>query len=423
MPFLVTSNSLNLDLTWQNDNNNQRINIQDIKEDYSYINVKGLQNNVFEEFTILNRTQLLQLSECTLDLSQVKGNIGNISISDCLCINDFTDSLTCNVLNIHNSRIKVSQLYKMQLHYLNFSIRSEMCFDFYNFYQLKCILYHLQLTGVNVNLSKLSGEWKSILFTNCTFIGEINNNLFKASVATVQIHQNNQQNNNEVDLSALCGFYTNLNIYLTKVQPDFRSIKLCKPKFLSLRGCNVDIQQMVGEWKSVNISQCTVSNSQSSVPLSSIITNSLVFTDFNYDYAPYIISNYMQISNSKLIEQFPNVKKLYMINSSINISTLNNSIQQLIFFNPKFIRFSVLNLNALIAIDLNFIKEDSPSFKTRNAIINYIRLKKAFKNKSKQRLHRIQYEQNLIQNVLNRIQVLQKHLNAFSNSFDLNGRE
>ncbi|CAL6081345.1 Hypothetical_protein [Hexamita inflata] len=279
-----------------------------------------------------------------------------------------------------------------------------------------------EIYNYECDLGQIQCQWTKIKFYNCKLIGNPKNykKLFANTQISVALDQNCKFTQ---DFSALYDIDSSLHMYLDQIQPDFRSINLCKPKYLYLIGCTFDFQQLVGVWKYVNISQCAVSYTKSCIPKGSIVTDFLVFTDFNYDYAPCIVSNYMQISNSKLIEQFPNVKKLYMINSSINISTLNNSIQQLIFYNPKFIRFSVLNLNALIAIDLNFIKEDSPSFKTRNAIINYIRLKKAFKNKSKQRLHRIQYEQNLIQNVLNRIQVLQRHLNAFSSSFDLNGRE
>ncbi|CAL5997711.1 Hypothetical_protein [Hexamita inflata] len=513
MPFVIASNLWHLDIVWIN-NSTQRFNINDIKYQYGQISIKG-ENNEFLDYQILNRTQCLQISDCTLDLSQIKGIINQISISNCTCINKFSDKFTTYRLKLANSMIQVSQLNNIHLEYLNVNInRPGICYDYYNNDKMKCQNYKLTLSGIEVNLSKLSGVWDSVYFDNCTFRGEINNNILKVKSVHLIISQNNQENNlkslesmicnyfylsqtqheasysiyfkmnnnnkqkttlhvaiqNSVcdlsqiqsqwtmiklnncqlignpqqyiyqfantklqvsfdqnslfkDLSALHGLNTQLYMYLDKITPDFRSINLCKPKYLYLVGCTFDFQQLVGVWQSLNISKCLVSYSQSSISKQSIVTNSLIFEDFNYDYSQYFVSDSLQISNSNLVKQFPNVKKLYVLHCSINITEPNNSIQQITFYNPKFIRFSVINLNALIAIDLNFIKEDSPSFETRNAIINYIRFKKALKNKSKQRLYRIQYEQNRIQNILNRILTLQKYLNVFSSSFDINGRE
>ncbi|CAL5997699.1 Hypothetical_protein [Hexamita inflata] len=515
MPFVISSNLWQLDIVWKSDECAKKFNMNDIKEQYGRINIIG-QNNEFTDYQIINRTSSLQISDCTLDLSQIKGNINQFNVSNCVCVNNLSDNLNICTLNINNSTIQESQLNNINLQYLNVNInRPGICYDYYNNDKVKCFEHKICITGIEVNLSKLSGVWDSVYFDNCTFRGEINNNILKVQTVHLIISQNNQENNLKSleslvcnyfylsqtqheanysiylqmnnnnrqktimeaeiqncecdlgqvqcqwtkikfnncklignpknykkifantqidvaldqyykfpqDFSALYNIDTTLYMNLDNIQPDFRSINLCKPKYLCLVGCTFDFQQLVGVWKSVNVSQSYVSFTQSLIPKGSIITNSLIFEYFNYNYASSIVSNSLQISNSNLVKQFPNVKKLYIINSSINISTINNSIKYLAFYNPKFIRFSVLNLNALIAIDLNFISEDSPSFETRNAIINYIRFKKVFKNKSKQRLYRIQYEQNRIQNILNRIQMFRKILGAFSSSFDLNGRE
>ncbi|CAL6081387.1 Hypothetical_protein [Hexamita inflata] len=476
---------MHLDLVWENDINTIQFNIQDIKQEYDNISIRGENNTEFVDYYIINKSQQLQISDCTLDLSQIKGNINLISISNCIYVNDFTDDLSVCTLNVYNSKIQVQQLKNVKLQYLSVSLIniSEICFDFENCYLLKCYLNNLQITDVTLDLSKLSGAWNSVQFDNCMFSGQVNNTIFKVQTTNIVISEANQLNNlkslenlvcsyfqlsltqhevcykvelqmqnvykqkkamhaylfncscdltsiqsqwtsikfnnckltgnptlyanifantqiqvimnetcTQCDLSALHGINSQLTISLTKINPNFPSIKLCNPKQLYLIYCTFDLSQLAGEWNYLNISSCTITQSFSNNYL--IKAKSLIFVDSNTDYYPNLIADYLQI-RSQSLNVFPNAKKLFLIDSTINVSEKNNSIKELRFKNPKFNKFSVLNLNSLISIDLNFVKQTEKAFQTRTAIIQFIRCKKVQMNQLKQKRNRIQYEQNL----------------------------
>ncbi|CAL6081411.1 Lipocalin_family conserved site [Hexamita inflata] len=196
MPFVVIVNEAYLDIEWSENKDVQELNIQNIHESYTSINIVGCSpEQQFLYCEILNRTQSLRVSEATIDLSQIKGRINNFTIDCCNCIQDFTSECIISYLNLQDSQIQVSQLLLAQINQLEVQMSTYSKFDYYNCYQLNCQLHYLVLSSQKIELNKLRGTWSSVNFSYCTFTERVDNKEFKAStielVTTETILKNN----------------------------------------------------------------------------------------------------------------------------------------------------------------------------------------------------------------------------------------
>ncbi|CAL5997801.1 Hypothetical_protein [Hexamita inflata] len=340
----------------------------------------------------------LQITGATLDLQKLSGSWNSVQFDNCM----FSGQVNNNTFKVQTTNLVVSEasqqnnlksLENLVCSYFQLSLtQHEVCYNVLlqmtNFNKQKAVI-HAYLFNYVCDLGLIQCQWTSIKFNNCKLIG--NPTLYANKFANTQIQVIMTENCTCCDLSALHGINSLLTISLNKVQPNFPSIHLCSPKHLYLINCAFDLSQMAGEWNSVNINSCTISQLRSNNDLISnaqIKAKSLIFVDSNTEYYPNLIADFLQIRFQSL-NAFPNAKKLFLVDSTINVLEPNFTIKELRFKNPKFLRFSVLNLNSLISIDLNFVKQNDKAFQTRTAVIQFIRVKKVQKNKLKQQMNRI----------------------------------
>ncbi|CAL5997737.1 Lipocalin_family conserved site [Hexamita inflata] len=198
MPFVVTTNQTYLEIEWAENLDAQELNIQNIHDSYSFINIAGCNSEQqFPYYEILNRAQSLRISEATIDLSKIKGHVNNFTINHCYCINDFTAECIISCLYLEDAQVQVSQLLLAQINQLEVQMSTCSKFDFYNCQQLNCKLHYIMLSEFQLELNKLKGTWTSVNFSNCTFTEQVDNNEFKASTIELVTTESHVQNNFE----------------------------------------------------------------------------------------------------------------------------------------------------------------------------------------------------------------------------------
>ncbi|CAL6081349.1 Hypothetical_protein [Hexamita inflata] len=89
MPFVVTTNQTYLEIEWTENLDAQELNIQNIHDSYSFINIAGWNTEQqFPYYEILNRAQSLRISEATIDLSKIKGPLFS-SVDSLLALHNY----------------------------------------------------------------------------------------------------------------------------------------------------------------------------------------------------------------------------------------------------------------------------------------------------------------------------------------------
>ncbi|CAL6005286.1 Hypothetical_protein [Hexamita inflata] len=194
MPFTIVTNDDYLEINWTDDDKVTTININEIKEKYTSINIDGQNNNEFEFCQILNRTNSLIICQCTINLAQIKGNISYISITNCTCLNCFSECAT-QMLYLQDVKVNTVQLEQLKIGQLNCSFTGITEFDLYKCNQLTCKLISLQLANQQINLAQLMGSWRQVYLNNCILKGQVDNNLFQAQMVNLMINEENCRNN------------------------------------------------------------------------------------------------------------------------------------------------------------------------------------------------------------------------------------
>ncbi|CAL6075756.1 Hypothetical_protein [Hexamita inflata] len=207
MPFVIIQNGQHLEIAWSDDENTQNIDVNILNESYDYITVDGQDNIEFTDYQIFNRTQSLGITSCTVDLSKIHGSINYISFNKCKCINSSIELYT-KELHLYDDQLKVSQLTQLNVDYIYVEISDEAKFDYYNCYTLKCNLNSLTLINQQVDLNLLQGSWDSVLFQNCEFIGQVDNNKFKVQSVDVDINEQNSENNQKSLEDLECKYFS-----------------------------------------------------------------------------------------------------------------------------------------------------------------------------------------------------------------------
>ncbi|CAL6103406.1 Hypothetical_protein [Hexamita inflata] len=465
MPFEVATNTSHLEIRWSYESNAQTIDFLQLKNQYSFICIQGTNNEYFENYDIISRTQALDISKCTIDVAKIDGNMGIISLNNCICKNNFTTDCRTFRLDIIDSQIKIQQLLNLKIEILTVQVSSHLQLDYYNCCNLNCGLNCLTLININIDLQQLNGTWNTIKLDNCIFSGQIDNSKLKVStlelVVTEQHYANNfeyidklqcfqfylannktitqqsinlasLQNSNKqkqllyaylentiCDLSAIsdiwtsirftnctiqcdahssCAKFSNTNIEITQNEHhnqnyllDFKIFQQFKPKELTLKQLSINLEELEGSWNSLSLQQCSFINNKTN---GTVRAAKILISHSNQDVYSYFSSDTIIISQCQ-VNSYPNATKLEIHSSTINITQPNHTIQSLFLFNVKLQRFSILDLRALQSIDLNSIQKSSPLYRTREAIINFLRYKKKNRNIVKQRLQRVEYERKL----------------------------
>ncbi|CAL6005258.1 Hypothetical_protein [Hexamita inflata] len=505
MPFIFEVNENKLLINWTDEILAQTVQMQDFKDQYYSIIIKGQNYQEFENYEFLSQSKYLEISGCSVNLSNIKGRIKTFCLDNCKCTNDFTSE--CQIksqiqtLSIKDSNVQVQQLRQLkQLVYFDVSIQSsEYVFDFINCYMLNCQLT-LTLTDQYFNLSQLNGKWLQFFFTNCIFTGEVDSTL-KVHSVSLKISKesninnikhlqnlecdkfevyNSSQNSDHVfdvstytdgkkkvmevylrqcvlDLSSIqgswdimklincsvvgnlnfksntkfieiqiddeckmdfgkfCGKNTVKNITLNNHQQynfDLELIQKCQPKELTLQNYNLDLTKIIGKWEDLAIISCQFT--KYSAP------NSIQASQIQYNNNQYIQSlNCFQSTNFNIhrLQYSPFTTNLTIIQTPVNITEKNQTIQYLSLLDVKYVKFSVINLINLTSMDFKNIQTYNSAFSTKEASMNYLRLKKKIKSVKNQHKQRVLQILKLQKQKIISVNTLTNYYNSF---FDLN---
>ncbi|CAL6105035.1 Hypothetical_protein [Hexamita inflata] len=208
MPFVIATNTFYLQIQWSDDINAQPVNIKYLQNSYSYIVIQGTDNQEYQQYEILKLTQVLEIAQCTIDVSKIKGNMEVLKMNNCICTNNFTNECTASKLNIIETLIKSYQLHNLKIQSLTVQVSSQQQFDFYSCGKLNCSLNTLTLLNINADLKQFSGNWNIVMLQNCNFEGQIDNSKFKARrvqlIVTEYNHSNNFQALDNLECDSLC---------------------------------------------------------------------------------------------------------------------------------------------------------------------------------------------------------------------------
>ncbi|CAL5985330.1 Hypothetical_protein [Hexamita inflata] len=495
MPYVIVTNTFNLEIKWSDDLNAQPIDTEQLKIQYNYINIQGTNKQKFDCYDVFNRSLTLDIINSDIALSQIQGNMRTLSLIGCVCRNDFTDKCTIQRLNVLDTQVKSNQLLNLKMESLSVRVCSQDQFDYYNCLNLNCGYDSLSFVSQNVDLQQLRGAWNTIELKNCILCGQIDSNLFKVKVVELTVTDLNYLNNFEVlqclecnsfhvksneyynyqainlgklsndkqqkkniyayleqvicDLTYVTDIWTCIiltnctilceantintklgntiveiaqnseykpldisNLYQNKVS-DLQAFQLCKPKCLSLSELNLDLDELKGNWDSLNFHECVFTNSVVQDPGSIKAKYIRILSNIDYKLISQFSADSLELGLTTISKAFPNTNRLIIQGSTVNVTEPNRTIQHLLLFGAKLIRFSVLTLHSLVSIDLNYISKSSSLYSTKEATIHYIRQKKKNRNILKQRLNRVTYEQKRIQSAQNRISSLVRSIDSF----------
>ncbi|CAL6069522.1 Hypothetical_protein [Hexamita inflata] len=495
MPYVIVTNTFNLEIKWSDDLNAQPIDTEQLKIQYNYINIQGTNKQTFDCYDVFSRSLTLDIISSDIALSQIQGNMRTLTLIGCVCRNVFTDKCTIQRLNVLDTQVKSNQLLNLKIESLSVRVCSQDQFDFYNCLNLNCGYDSLSFVYQNVDLQQLSGAWNTIAFKNCILYGQIDSNVFKVKEAQLTVTDLNYLNNFEAleclecnsfhvnsnkyfnyqainlgklsndkkqkknlyafleqvicDLTYVTDIWTYImlsnctilcevntintklgntiveiaknseykpldisNLYQNKVS-DLQAFQLCKPKCLNLSELNLDLDELKGNWDSLNFYQCVFINSVVQDPGSIKAKYIRILSNIDYKLISQFSADSLLLGFITISKQFPLTSRLIIQGSTVDVTEPNHTIKHLLLFRAKLIRFSVLTLPSLISIDLNYISKMSSLYSTKEAIIHFIRQKKKNRNILKQRLNRVAYEQKRIQSAQNRISSLVRSIDSF----------
>ncbi|CAL6085993.1 Hypothetical_protein [Hexamita inflata] len=258
MPFIILQNNFSLQLVWS-DSNSDKLDIQDLNQQYNSIDINGI-NNEFIDLQILNRTEVLRIKNCTIDLQQIKGRYQNVTLANCKCIHDFTNECFILDLYIIDSQLQTSQLKNVEINSMDVTITNLAEFDYNNCHTLQCTLNILSISRLIIDLFTICGEWTSIQFTDCVFIGEVDNSQLKVKNVGLKITELNYKNNLSCLQSLICDRF-DLSVM---GQDKYQKIDIVMPNEnrnkqwmrANLNRCVCNLNSIQGQWTDINFSNC-----------------------------------------------------------------------------------------------------------------------------------------------------------------------
>ncbi|CAL6081329.1 Hypothetical_protein [Hexamita inflata] len=183
--FIITQNNFGLQLNWSDDQNADPIDYQLLHSNYEYIDVYGTNSNTFNEYELISRSESLAFNNCKVDLNQLVHNFELLSLEYCECKNLF-NNISVQSLILKDCVITIDQIKELNLDSLDVTVCNIKDFDFYSCHQLNCELSNLYLYEQDVDLAQLNGEWYYVLFDNCIFSNQINEDSFKTKCVEIK---------------------------------------------------------------------------------------------------------------------------------------------------------------------------------------------------------------------------------------------
>ncbi|CAL6005266.1 Hypothetical_protein [Hexamita inflata] len=334
MPFVIVTNTSQLEIKWSDDLNSQPINTQYLQNSYYYIFVQGSNYQEFEYYDILSRTEDFDIKQCTVDLSKIKCNVEMFSLNNCICYNDFTSDCITKRLNIMDTQLKYQQLNDLKMASLCVKVSSYLQFDFYNCCNLNCWLNSLTILNQNVDLQKLKGIWNTIILENCMLCGQIDSNVFKINTVQLIVTELNYLNNFKALESLECkSFHVKTN-----VQDQYQTINLGtlsndqkqkKNLYAYLENAICDLTWVTDIWSHIKFSNCTVLCDENT--MNTKLSNTQIQMTRNEKYQPLDASLY----KNKVIDQYAlklcKPKDLSLSKLNINLDELEGTWHNLSF--------------------------------------------------------------------------------------------
>ncbi|CAL6008680.1 Hypothetical_protein [Hexamita inflata] len=178
MPYIIgNEDDYNLDLKWTDDEMALQFDINQLKNVYACINIDGSNHSEFNQFEILSRSSRFGIINCSVDFSLINTNMQYLCLNNCVCHNNF-NNIQIDELILSCSQLQVAQLYQLKLQQLSVDLKDDVSFDYWNCGQLSCVLRHLSLIGIKINLSDLQGYWEFGFIELCTITGHQFNEKF-----------------------------------------------------------------------------------------------------------------------------------------------------------------------------------------------------------------------------------------------------
>ncbi|CAL6081325.1 Hypothetical_protein [Hexamita inflata] len=333
MPFTIVTNNDYLEIYWTDDESATTINLDEIKEKYTSINLDGQNNNEFEFSQILNRTNSLFIGQCTIDLSQIKGNISYISMTNCTCLNRFSECAT-QMLYLQDVKVNTIQLEQLQIGQLNCNFTGTTEFDLYQCNQLTCKLISLQLANQKINLAQLMGSWRQVYLNNCILNGYVDNNLFQAKDVNLMINEENCRNNLDSLENFVCEQFSlsQTEHETAQIYPNLAMSNINNQKTnisAKFENATIDLNKLSSNWNQIQFINCKLVGNPRKY--SSQFTGTTIFIQCNdnsgtFDVNPLIgieATLYLEFVNLKidfqcLQECKPNQVKLHKYNLDID---------------------------------------------------------------------------------------------------------
>ncbi|CAL6024501.1 Hypothetical_protein [Hexamita inflata] len=262
MPYIININTVSdLDIVWADTNDTEQLDVKQLEEQYEIITICGVNNNEFIDYQILNRTQCLEICQCTLDLSQIKGHINYIGLKNCTGINSFSECCI-NTVYFQDVNLQVSQLKQLKLNQLSIKLTGEQSLDFYNCYQLNCSLSHLILTKVkSIDLRIMKGNWNTVVFDDCTFCGTVENSQFQVNSVELSITEKDYQNN-LISLQNLKCEYFSLQQIEQDTPQDFDFLYMSNENnqktdiTANFLNSTINLSKMASNWHNISLRNC-----------------------------------------------------------------------------------------------------------------------------------------------------------------------
>ncbi|CAL5981335.1 Leucine-rich_repeat domain superfamily [Hexamita inflata] len=242
--------------------------ILQLKTQYKQIYIEGKNSitGIKESFSIpkFQYPANLILYQCTVDLSQIQGNFGEVSFKRCEIKGSLSDGFSAYSISasIYDQvDFKFSQLSQGRFQKINIDLYSTNDADFSG----ACKLYgRLGTLSFNykcfVNLAKLEGYWDYVDLSNCTFFNNIQSNKFGAN--KLEIYRGtpfnfiNQFQNSTVNVLDLSYRSAGDNQIFKFNNPNLYSF--AQTKMLFIQNFQIDLSKLSGSFQKLELRGCTL---------------------------------------------------------------------------------------------------------------------------------------------------------------------
>ncbi|CAL6049766.1 Leucine-rich_repeat domain superfamily [Hexamita inflata] len=320
-----------------------------------YIEGKNSITGVKESFSIpkFQYPVNLILYQCTVDLSQIQGNFGEISLKRCEIKGSLSDGLSAQSISASvydQEDFKFSQLSQGKFQKINIGLYSTNDADFSGASKLYGRLGTLSFNyKCFVNLAKLEGYWDCVDLSNCTFSNNIQSNKFGAN--KLEIYRGtpfnfiNQFQNCTVNVLDLAYRSVGDNQFFKFNNPNIYSF--AQTKMLFIQNFQIDLSKLSGSFQKLELRGCTLQgNSTQNLVVDQLAINYCNITaqqlssfscrflelERDDDYDPitelpqqlqklYIYGNSLKLKNLK---QYPRLSEIELQDCQVeNISFIN----------------------------------------------------------------------------------------------------